>query len=139
MRCPTQLEIQSHVDGELDAKRTARIAGHLVYCRSCQSLARDLTTMATLLHTLADIPPAAPGRLFAPRTVAEHHRKRLPRWVLVPAAACLLVALSVTWRYVLPRQSKTTYISAFVEAHRTQPVGKDLPEPCDFGLGGQWE
>ncbi|MGE5551290.1 MAG: anti-sigma factor family protein [Bacteroidota bacterium] len=140
MRCPTHLEIQSCIDGELDAGRAARINEHLAYCQPCQGLAKGMTAMATLLRSLADIPPQAePLRPFTPPFMAARRRPGLPRWVLVPVAACLLVALGVTWRHVQLGRDKATYISAFLEAHRTLPAGMDLPEPCDFGLGGQWE
>lgn len=140
MPCPAPMDLQSYVDGELDPGYVSQVANHLTHCRVCHGMARDLATTATLLHTLADV-PSAPSRSCASgveKTMPVRKRSYL-RWMILPAAACLAVAVFTAWRHFSPVERESTYVSAFVEAHRTSPPGEDFPGPCDFGLGGTWE
>ena len=137
MRCPSALEIQSYIDNELMPVQTARVGKHLVHCRHCHDLARDITATAALLHTLAEISPEHGRRFTAPARAARPWYGRL-RWALLPAAACLLLASLAGWRLLSPARGDKAFISTFVEAHRTLPAEEDMPKPCDFGLGGNW-
>jgi len=140
MRCPPPLEIQSYVDTELTPVRTAQIGSHLGRCQACRDLARELATAASLLQMLAEAPPS-PGRSLTARAGRANPRRARLRWALLPAAACLLLALSIiaTWRVFSPAKGDEAYISAFVEAHREAPVGESILASCDFGMGGQWQ
>lgn len=141
MRCPAPLEVQSYVDAELPEPRAALVHEHLRHCRACQELARELSTTADLLHVLADVPVGSPGPFpvlgqagaGAPRRWWVRYR-----WALLPAAASLLLTMTVTWRHFFPARGDQDLISVFVQAHRQAAASEVMPEPCDFGLGGRW-
>ncbi len=133
IRCPTSLEIQSYIDGELPSLRAAEIGGHLARCGACQRRAGELTAISALLHSLADLPPAGRRPSSIP---ASGGRPQVYawRWMLVPAAAALLLGAIVSWRHFAPPGGDSRLVSFFIEAHRADLPGEGLPEPCDFGL-----
>lgn len=141
MRCPAPLEVQSYVDAELSKQRAALIHDHLRRCRACRELARELSTTADLLHALADVPVRAPGLLPVPARAGAAGTRRWwvrYRWVLLPAAASLLLTTTVAWRHFFPTRSDQDFVALFVQAHRQAAISEEMPEPCDFGLGGRW-
>lgn len=141
MRCPAPLEVQSYVDAELPESRAALVHEHLRRCRACQELARELSTTADLLHVLADVPARSPGSISVAARAgagAPHRWWARYRWVLLPAAASLLLTTTVAWRHFFPIRGDQDFISIFIQAHRQAAASEEMPEPCDFGLGGRW-
>lgn len=136
MRCPAALELQSYLDHELAAPRRSVVGAHLIHCADCQARARDLSSAAALLRILAEAPP---GNEFAIPAGIQKRRPHGRRWVLLPAAAAGLLALAVgAWRPWISPGADDAFLKVFVEAHQRISLGGGLPQPCDFGLAGDW-
>lgn len=137
MHCPSSLEIQSYVDEELASPAAAYVRKHLERCRTCRELARDLAATGALLSSLAEVPAPPPGLAAAAMRSAQA-RRGWKRWILLPAAATLILAAIAVRRHWQPAGMDEDFVQVFVEAHYTSALAEYSPGPCDFGLGGGW-
>jgi len=67
-------EVMAYLDGELEPKRAAALAGHLEHCVECQSLAKELRLVSGRMLDF-EIEPAPPGVTAAVVTELNSPRK----------------------------------------------------------------
>jgi Domain of unknown function (DUF4349)/Putative zinc-finger len=67
-------EIMAYLDGELEARQAAVLAGHLEHCGECQALAAQLRQVSERLLDFQV--EACPGKLEEPIAAALHSRER---------------------------------------------------------------
>src|SRR5690242_14745880 len=104
MNCSREL-VEAFFDDELDAGQRAAIEQHLVSCPDCAAWHARLKTQRAGIRSSAPY-YNAPSQLH--RAVRDSLRKsvpaerapRQPYWRTMAIAACLLLAVSVSWNVV---------------------------------------
>ena len=108
----TQKFIHAYLDGEFDERERAAVTAHIEGCEGCRRTARMEGSFRRALSDLNQ-PVSAPPRLRARvrQRLAEEdqsrQRKKILRWVLIPAAAAALLvgAVQISWRSLNPEPS----------------------------------
>ena len=121
MNCTqTRRLLGAYVDGELDPPSRASVAQHLIDCGTCSLAQGQLTDLAHAAKPLRR--PLPPGLESAVRSAvrADLETRRtgaLRRWrltALASLAACVFVAVTLTWTIVRPARPRV-YASSLTE------------------------
>ena len=129
----TQKFIHAYLDGEFDEHERVSVTAHLEGCERCRKTARLQGSFRRALKELHR-PVSAPPRLRArvrQCLVAEdrtRQRKKILRWVLVPAAAAAMVVGVVQVSWSIMRKAEPNLAEESISRHR-QGLPMDVTGP----------
>jgi anti-sigma factor RsiW len=116
-QCPSNLQIESLYDGELDSAQAAGVNAHLAQCSLCMAIWNELVATSSLFRAMPipELLPLAKARLQ--RAIDRGAESGLVRiaWAMSALAACVVFAGSI-WM---------TRVKADVQQARDVP--KDAP------------
>lgn len=105
-----EIHLSAFVDGELTGETLLGLRKHLAECEDCSARAGALIELKSVLGTLEPVEPDAEfeGRLlravFGENHVAASAKPRLRPMHWVAAAACVGLAVALSWRFFAQSQ-----------------------------------
>ena len=131
--------LSAHLDGELDARATARIEAHLAGCASCAARARELAELSRAVREQASRPE--PSDALRRRLAASLRTERAPRAPLravsiathaLAAAAAGMLAWIAASSWVRPTQEQrigedviSAHVRSLLADHLTDVTSSD--------------